>query len=230
MFKDKLRKLIGRAPYLPPEEAAYRRLAQKGWQPASVIDVGAYQGEWTRLVRRVFPSAPVLMVEAQEQKRPYLDRVCSDLPDVQYVRAMLAATSGKEMAFFEMETGSSAFPERSNAPRRETVQSSRTLDEVAATLAGPIFLKIDVQGAELEVLAGGERILSRCELVQLEVALLPYNEGAPTLLEVVSQMDDRGWVPFDIAGFSRPNGRDLAQIDLLFVPRDSPLRQTYFTF
>jgi hypothetical protein len=62
------------------------------------------------------------------------------------------------------------------------------------------------------------------------VALLPYNEGAPTLLEVVSHMDGRGWVPFDLSGFSRPNGQDLAQIDLLFVPRDSPLRQTYFTF
>jgi len=86
-----------------------------------------------------------------------------------------------------------------------------------------------VQGAGLLVLAGGQKTLARSEVVQLEVALLPYNEGAPTFLEVLSYMNDHGFVPFDISGESRPMGH-LVQIDLLFVRRDSPLRPTSINF
>jgi hypothetical protein len=129
-----------------------------------------------------------------------------------------------------METGSSFFPERSNIRREEERLITERLDDIAAHLAGPLFLKVDVQGAELQVLAGGAETLSRCELVQLEVALLPYNEGAPTILEVLTYMDDRDFVPLDICGFSRPNDIHLVQIDVLFARRDSKLRPTFFQF
>jgi hypothetical protein len=67
-------------------------------------------------------------------------------------------------------------------------------------------------------------------LVQLEVAMLPYNKGAPSFLEVLSYMDKRDFVPLDVSGFSRPNGVDLVQIDVLFVRRDSSLRPTFIEF
>ena len=228
-LRSMLKTLFGRK-YLPPEEEAYLRLREKGFAPAALIDVGAYQGEWTRLARRVFGPVKGLMVEAQEGKAPYLDRACSEMPGISWVNAVMGAEPGKNVTFYEMETGSSFFPERSNASRREKSLVTRTLDEVAADVPGPVFLKIDVQGAELEVLAGGMETLARAELVQLEVALLPYNEGAPVMLDVLKWMDAAGFVPFDISCYSRPNGVDLAQIDLLFVRRDSGLRRLYFDF
>jgi FkbM family methyltransferase len=216
--------------YVPAEELAYRRLRAKGFSPAAIIDVGAYQGGWTRLVRRVFPEVPVLMIEAQAGKKQWLERVCRDLDRVRYVPALLGARSGETVPFFEMETGSSMFPENSNVPRIAKELTTTTLDELVGPDCVDAFLKIDVQGAELEVLRGSERTLSGCEVVQLEVALLPYNEGAPTMLDVLTFMDERQFAPFDISGFSRPNGVDLAQVDLLFARSKSPLRRTYFTF
>lgn len=231
------RQLIGRAlgrkRHIDQEEAAYIRLAAKGFQPDGIIDVGAYQGEWTRLARSIFPKAPVLMIEAQEAKKPYLDAVCAEMAGTRYASTVLGAASGEVVTFYEMETGSSFLPEQSNAPRVEKRLVTRTLDEVAGELLpGPasLFLKIDVQGAELQVLAGGEETLARSEVVQLEVAMLPYNKGAPTMLEVISYMDDRELVPFDISGSSRPNGCDLVQIDILFTRRGSALRPDYFAF
>ena len=219
-----------RRPYVPPEEEAYRRLGQKGFLPASIIDVGAYEGNWTRTARRVFPGATVLMVEPQRAKAPYLDRVCRELKGTTYVHALLGRKSGSLVEFYEMETGSSYFAERSDAPRRTVRLETTTLDELAGALSTPIFLKIDVQGAELEVLEGGQETLARCELVQLEVALLPYNEGAPTMLEVLTYMAERDFVPLDVSGFSRPNGIDLAQMDVLFARKASALRPNFFTF
>ena len=225
-----LRRLATRKSYVPPEEAAYRRLAAKGFRPAAIIDVGAYHGDWTRLARHVFGPVPGLMVEAQPGKAAELERMCDGQRDLRFVSAVLGSASGQQVTFYEMETGSSLLPERSNVERARRVLVTRTLDEIAGDLPGPLFLKIDVQGAELQVLSGAAMTLGHTALVQLEIALLPYNEGAPTFLEVIRYMDDRGFVPFDIAGFSRPTGNDLAQIDVLFVDRESPLRLKRFEF
>ncbi len=223
--------LLGaRRPAFSEEETAYRRLLSKGWRPDGIIDVGAYHGAWTKMVRRIFPHVPVLMIEAQKGKAARLEALCSELANVSFASAVLGSEAGKEVTFFEMETGSSYFPERSNAPRTSTKYVTRTLDEVTGSLDGTLFLKIDVQGAELEVLAGGEDTLKRCEVVQLEVPVVTYNEGAPSMLEVICFMDERQFVPIDVSGFSRPNGVDLVQMDLLFVRRSSPLRTTFIQF
>jgi FkbM family methyltransferase len=220
----------GRPRQIADEEQAYRKLLARGYQPAGIIDVGAYKGNWTRMARRVFTKTPTLMIEAQVGKEPFLREVCLELPGVEYVSAVLGSAPGKTVTFYEMETGSSMMSENSNVPRKEFTLVTRTLDEVAAAMAGSLFLKIDVQGAELEVLGGGAATLERAEVVQLEVAMLPYNTGAPTFLQVISYMDERGFVPLDFSGFTRPNGRDLVQVDILFTKRDAPLRPTFFTF
>lgn len=215
---------------LPLEEAAYRRLEKKGYRPGGLIDVGAYHGDWTRLAHRVFGSVPSLMVEAQPDRAPFLDQACRDLTNVRYVPALLAGRQGDKVTFYEMETGSSLMAERSNAARRTDSFVTDTLDHVAADMKGPLFLKIDVQVAELEVLAGGQNTLIKADLVQLEVAVLPYNEGAPSMLEVLSFMNDRDFHPYDLSGLTRPTGNDLAQVDILFTRVDSPLRPSQFVF
>jgi hypothetical protein len=48
--------------------------------------------------------------------------------------------------------------------------------------------------AELECLRGGEATLAMAEVVQLEVALLNYNEGAPLAAETIAFMDGHGFV------------------------------------
>lgn len=229
-LKQALSRLLRTPRAFSDEEAAYRRLAQKDWRPGGIVDVGAYQGAWTRMVRGIFPGVPVLMVEAQKAKAARLEALCSELGGVSLASAVLGAEAGKEVTFYEMETGSSYFPERSNAPRTSTTYVTRTLDDVAASLEGPLFLKVDVQGAELEVLGGGPRTLERSEVVQLEVPFVSYNEGAPTLLDVMRFMNEREFVPIDVSGFSRPNGIDLVQADFLFVRRSSPLRPDFIKF
>jgi FkbM family methyltransferase len=223
-------RLLGRKPFVGAEEQAYQRLAAKGYRPAAIIDVGAYEGNWTRLARRVFPGAESLMVEPQAGKAPLLERVAAELPGTRFVSALLADAAGREVTFYEMETGSSMMPENSDVSRREVRLTTSTLDEIAADLPQPTFLKIDAQGAELQILAGAERTIPRCDLVQLEVALQAYNAGAPDFLETVTTMRRHGFVPYDFSGFSRPNGVDLVQVDIVFVREDSNLRPTFFKF
>lgn len=214
------------------EEISYQRLLDLGFRPKAIIDVGAYRGDWSRIAQRQFGPAPALMVEAQEALKPDLEKVMRDIPQVRLANCLLDSQSGQARTFFEMATGSSMLPERSNVARSEVTLVTRTLDEVVEEYlpdASDIFLKVDVQGAELKALAGGPNTLRKSALVQLEVALLQYNEGAPLLPEVVAFMAEREFLPIEISGFSRPRNR-LVQIDMLFAPKASPLRPDRFTF
>lgn len=215
------------------EEVAHFRLREFGFAPRGIIDVGAHVGEWTCAVGKVFPAAPVLMIEARESQRSALEGVCARMPNARYDIALLASEPGRVLPFHLQDTGSSIFLQRSNVPYEVTRLTTSTLDEIVrrdVRLKEPLFLKLDVQGAELDVLGGGRHTLSCAEVVQLEVALLNYNEGAPGAAEVVRVMDDAGFAIFDVAEMTRTNGVDLAQIDLIFVRKTSALRRDFFRY
>jgi len=214
-------------------EVAYHRLSKLGFRPGGIVDIGAYHGDWTRLAAKVYPATPILMVEAQAEKADHLETVARDISQARYELCLLGSRAGAETPFNVMETGSSVYGERSNVPRVQRMMTTRTLDDVLAdhpSLQAPLFIKLDVQGAELDVLRGGSRALSQAEIVQLEVALMQYNEGAPDALGVLRFMVDQGFVMYDICGFVRPNPKYLSQIDLLFARRSSSLRPDYFAF
>jgi FkbM family methyltransferase len=200
------------------QEVAYARLRDRGLSPNGIIDVGAHKGDWIRSVRQIFPNPPALSIEAREEQRASLSQTCSELSGVQFVIALLGSEPRSDVQFQVLGTGSSLFAERSDASRTTRQMQMRTLDDVVSAdgrLKPPIFLKLDIQGAELEVLRGAEKTLSLSEIVQVEVALLNYNEGAPLSAEVVAFMDAKGFAIYDIAGFIRPTGTDLVQIDIL---------------
>lgn len=213
------------------EHLAYSRLQEIGLQPVAIFDIGAYHGDWSRGARVVFPAAKIVMVEAQAELQPILHKVADEIGNASVHTAVLAADQG-DVTFYTMGTGSSMRAERSNAVRQAATLRATTLNEVwhaEEMLDGPIFVKIDVQGAELEVLRGGGELLQQAEWVQLEVALLSYNEEAPQLREVCNFMADRGFFATEVTGFSRPQ-RHLVQIDMLFARDSSALRPAWFEF
>lgn len=214
------------------QQVSYERMRAAGFNPSTIVDIGAYHGEWTRTVSKVFPSAQIVMIEAMDEKRPILEAVAKSNPRISVKLSLLGRSVNEERQFSVMETGSSLYAERSDALRSVRLVKTQTLDSTLSRneLRGPIFVKIDTQGAELEILLGATETLLQTEVVQLELALLRYNEGAPLAVDVIAFMDRIGFKLFDINGFVRPNGRDLAQIDALFARENSSLRPNFFEF
>jgi FkbM family methyltransferase len=214
-------------------EISYFRLAQQGFRPNGIIDIGAYQGNWTRMVAKIFPQVPVIMIEAQDEKKRSLELVRADLPFVDYTLCLLGDREGEQATFYVMETGSSIYSENSDVQRRRRCLTMRTLDAVLSEhpqLVEPLFIKLDVQGAELDVLRGGLSALRSSEVVQIEVALMNYNAGGAEAIDVFNFMADHGFALYDICGFIRPQSSYLVQVDVLFIKRGSALRPNYFTF
>ena len=96
-----------------------------------------------------------------------------------------------------------------------------TLDGLAGHLIGPddkAFLKIDVQGSELDVLKGATEILDQVEIVQTELSLLPLYDGGPLLDSVVRYLDERRFALLGLApAFVNPTTGALLQVDGLFA-------------
>lgn len=215
------------------QDVAYARIRESGFNPGGIVDIGAHDGSWAAAAHAIFDSSPLLLIEARDEESKNLAAKCAGIPGAEFIITLLGPEIRNEVDFSVHGTASSIFSERSNARRSSVTLSMMTLDDVMSSkprLKNPLFLKLDVQGAELEVLRGATETLKRAELVQLEVALLPYNEGAPSSAEVVDFMDERGFVMFDIAGFVRPNGKDLVQVDILFAQKKSKLRPEFFHY
>lgn len=100
-----------------------------------------------------------------------------------------------------------------------TVQAD-TLDNRNYFDGQPVdLIKIDVQGAELDILKGGKKTIQNASYVILEMSLLQYNEGAPLMDKVVDKMVEYGFCIVDILEYhSFPHLYDGAifQIDALF--------------
>ena len=213
----------------PSIESALQTLAALGFRPSFCVDVGAYHGDWTNLCRSVFPDARVMMVEAQEAKKPILEEVVNRSRGlVQVEVALLGAEEGRSVDFTQMETGSSVFEEDSQCPRSKSIRTTRTLDGLLAAAESPQvdLLKLDVQGYELEVLRGARRVLTQATAVLAEASLVPINSGCPLLAEVVSFMNEAGFRPFDFCSQIRRKDGVLWQTDLLFLKSSSPFLPT----
>lgn len=87
----------------------------------------------------------------------------------------------------------------------------------------------DVQGAELDVIRGAQRLADSIEVVVLEVSLVSYNEGAPGISKVVSTMFLHGFDIIDVAEvhYWASSLEILGQMDLVFAQRGSPLFAAY---
>lgn len=65
------------------------------------------------------------------------------------------------------------------------------------------YLKMDIQGAELMALEGGEARLARCVAIQLEVSFMPLYENQPSFGDIDVWMRAHGFVPHAFAELKR---------------------------
>jgi FkbM family methyltransferase len=201
-----------------------------GFRPKGILDIGAFEGTFAQLARHFFAQVPILMLEAQPGKEEQLKAIARQLPDVDYRIVLLGAENRADVAFHQVNaamnsSGSSLYDEQTHYPRDTISLPMRRLDDVLAEMSGHEFdlLKLDVQGAEIDVLRGGLRTLAGVEAIVIELSLLEYNKGAPLIGEAMRWLGEQGFALFDVFPLARTPAGALLQVDGVFLRRGSSL-------
>jgi FkbM family methyltransferase len=204
----------------------FKHLKSLGFDIRTVIDVGVAFG--TPPIYRAFPDAKYFLVEPVAECRPVLEKLKQRL-DAEYFLVAAGAENG-EVTFnvHDDVSGSSLYSQTEGKALDGQARSvpMRRLDSLLPeTLQHPVFLKVDTQGAELEVLKGlGKRIVE-IDLLVLETTMMPLRHGIPQFADIIRFCDDAGFAVYDmLEGHMRALDGALAQIDVAFVRKDSVLR------
>jgi FkbM family methyltransferase len=200
-------------------------------QPVAVLDVGANVGQFAQMVRRTGYKGAIVSFEALPSAHENLTARASQDPHWKVAPCValgrssgsaeinVAGNSVSSSLLAMREQHVEAAPESRYVDRRVVpIESLDTLLPSVLQTPGDLYLKIDTQGYEEEVLRGSQQTLPRVSAVQLEVSLIQLYDDAPSLLEIFTLMEELQFEPFQIIpGFrSEPDGR-LLQFDAIFV-------------
>ena len=218
-----LKRLINRCRPAKRRLSHSRRLAylrSSGVELSRVLDLGAFEGNWTKLIKSIYPHAKVIMVDANTEKEKSL-RALGDL----YI-AVLGDADGREVDYFKCldgDAGSGNGIYRENTPFKFAAEKRKcvTLSTLLGSDEGFDLIKMDVQGAELDVIRGGLPIIRNSRFLLLELQTHNYNLGAPQFEEVVAFLGGEGFGVVDIVDLMYSGDR-LIQVDVLFRNRKSP--------
>lgn len=199
-------------------------LARRDHQIASIFDLGAAQGHWSRVALALFPKARVIGVDPLEERREALGRLREENPRFDYVSAAAGAEDGgaARLAVTSDLDGSSVDGLGKEA-RSVPVHS---LDAIAKMkgLRGPYFLKFDTHGFEKPILEGARDMLKDTRFIVMEAYNFRHTPGTLLFHEMIDYLGQRGFrVSHIVDVLNRPSDGALWQIDLMFARADDPI-------
>lgn len=190
--------------------------------PDRILDIGANTGGWFLEASHVFPGAYILSIEANEECEEVLK-----LTNPNYKIAFLAKDNEKYKFYKNKDvygsTGNSMYKELSEHYTEENTyfdeKQGVMLDDMMYNQAQFDLIKMDIQGAELNVIRGGINLCKGAKGILLEVALKEYNQGSPLHDEIVDYMKSIGFKKAEILADLPYNGEIYHQ-DILFINED----------
>jgi FkbM family methyltransferase len=189
-------------------------------KPKRFLDIGAHVGDFSKMITKLAPECQIVMVEANPNCEPYLEKL-----NHKYQMVALANKTGKAELFVEkanaLGTGTSLYRENTQwyaDGKFEKVEVKVDTLDNRKYFADEIIdlVKMDVQGAELDILQGGRTTIMRSKYVLIEVSLEEYNVKAPLVDSIVPIMKQYGYYIEDILDYLKLSGNKITQMDILF--------------
>lgn len=205
----------------------------KAYEIDCVIDVGANEGQFGEFLRRQvgyggaiesFEPAPTtasrLGRRIATDRRWYVHQVA--LGARNETRALHVTQDDKFSSFLDpVRTELQPFQAHS-AVIDQPIVTIRCLDSIAVEIgrireARNVFLKLDTQGFDLDVVRGASSVLDRVRVLQSEMSVIPIYEGTPDYHISINEIESLG---FEVAGFyplSYDSRGRLIEFDCLMV-------------
>jgi FkbM family methyltransferase len=205
-------------------------LQKRSYRPAVVYDIGASTGVWSDLVQHYFPGTEIHMFEPlAEQVEAY--RVDLEDRTRKYSNLNLHATAlGRENTTAELfathDSFGSSLLDRGDVPEvREAIPVPvRRLDDYRQErgFPPPDLMKLDCQGAEIEILDGAKECLRHAKVLILECWLSrEYGPTTPVVTELIAYLAERDFACVDFGQRFYDEGHRLHSVDCYFIAGSS---------
>jgi FkbM family methyltransferase len=190
-----------------------------------VLDVGANRGQYGSLLRRIGYTGWILSFEPVQSNLQVLEEVAKRHSPWRVFPFALGSVNGQlDINVAEMSELSSfltrneelqdRFP-KNCADRKERVTIRRLDDVIETCLSGiqspRIYLKMDTQGFDLEVVKGAESVLANVLALQTEISFKSIYHQMPGFMESLKEVQKRG---FEVVDFL-PVASDLDQLSAI---------------
>ena len=195
---------------------------KKYFYPKTILDLGAYEGEWAKMAKEVFPDSSLIMIEANVDKTDILKKT-----NIPFKISLLGHKDGLNVDYYKTNyvhnTGNSIFKENTvyfNDENCKTVNiPMKTLDTLVYEngLRDIDFIKMDVQGSELNILKGASNLLKTIDYILIEMQIDEYNQNSPKFTEVFKFLNKNGYYICDLFEIHYNNTGKSREIDFLFV-------------
>lgn len=208
------------------------RMLFSAYKISCILDVGAHRGEYGLWLRRNGYRGDIVSFEPVQVNFHDLARVAAGdarwhcvnyaLGAENKVAPINVAFATDFSSFHTPNAASLAMYGQSPAVQRSEEVEVRRLDTVLDTLPvnvsrGRIYLKLDTQGWDLEVIAGAQGVLDWISALQTEVSVQPIYEGMPAMADSLAMIAERGFVPSGFFPVNFDQGFGLVELDLVAV-------------
>lgn len=159
-------------------EDTCRLLKNSGFFPKRILDIGANAGETADVMRQVWPTSDMLLIEGNHDCE-----IIFKAKNYNYQIKLLGKENGIT-TFYKTKwspfcSGNSIYRENSNVYEGDMlVTETLPIYKLDDVVEGKYDLvKIDTQGSELDIIRGGIRTVSNAKVIICEVALIEHNIG-----------------------------------------------------
>lgn len=200
-----------------------------------VLDVGANVGQYATELRQLGYRGKIVSFEPMPSAFERLSQTSKRDPLWRVENLALGAESGRLPLSINANSPSSSFLTVDPQVSVGTVDLSvvgtvevpiATLDSVFTSVTehcNKVFLKIDTQGFERQVIEGANESLPNISLVQMELALVSNYVGETLVEDMIAIMRRQGFDPWwTVDGYRDPLRLQLFQVDVFFSQSKSP--------
>lgn len=196
----------------------------------TVLDVGANRGQFQEFMRKSCGfKERVISFEPQPDLAEKLCKLAETDSDWLIKPVGLSDTEGElEMKICHGDDLSSFLSPAVTSPAAKVVETKvvpvKTLDSYRTEIEGfcplsQVFLKIDTQGYDLNVLRGASEILKTAPVVQTELSFQSIYKGQPPAQEVINLLVDKGFALAGMTPTSRLDDLTVPEFDGIFVKK-----------
>ena len=189
---------------------------QENFIPKKILDIGAWNGFWTKNVKKIWPDAHYTCIEAGPKHEQKLKKLTSDY----HIAVLGNAKKEVKMYLREIDKGHRKKVTYTKGAtlfgifKDYEVRQMQTLTELVGNNAQYDLIKQDVQGAEIMIMDGAQNVFKRAKYVIQEVNLEkdPKFPDMPSVSEMDRYMFNLGFMNNHVIDSKNNSG----QIDKIY--------------